>query len=68
MSQYLIKYSSNKLKFYIMKLIILKIDLSNIRMATVELLNLGAPDSIVFEYEKLHDEYYLSLGGDGGEA
>lgn len=63
MLQYLVRHSSNQLKLYIMKLIILKIDISNIRITMVELLNLGASDNIVFEYEKLHDDFYLKNGG-----
>lgn len=64
MIKYLIKHSSEELKEYIIKLIINNIGIHNIRLALVYIANMGASDSAIFEYEKLHDEYYSSLGGD----
>lgn len=59
MLNYLIKNSSNKLNPLIMKLFLNKIDILNYRITMVYLANLNASNSVLYEYEKLHDDYYL---------
>ena len=64
MLNYIMKHGSNKLRAAICKLIINKIDICDYRISMVALSEIYTSDSIIFEYEKLHDDYYLEVSNE----
>lgn len=64
MLDYIMKHGSNKLRAAICKLIINKIDICDYRISMVALSEIYTSYSIIFEYEKLHDNYYLEVSNE----
>jgi len=63
-TDYIMKSGSKLLKVAICKLIINKVDICDYRTTMVALSTAGASDSVVYEYEKLHDDYYLEVSNE----
>ncbi len=64
MIDYIMKNGSKLLKVAICKLIVNKVDICDYRMTMVALSTSGASDSVVYEYERLHDNYYLEVNNE----
>lgn len=58
------KHGSKLLKVAILKLIIKNIDLCDYRMTMVALAEMNVGDKVLFEYERLHDNYYLEVANE----
>ncbi len=65
MVDYIMKHGSVNLKLALLKLITLKKGYEvEIRKTVVDLLNIGTKLSEVWEFEELHDNYYLEVSND----
>lgn len=61
MTSYIMKYGSDKLRAIICKMIAKGFDIEDyITMVRVGLVSENVEDSLIYEYKRLHDDYYLT--------